>query len=60
MLALEAAKLALPALPILRPEELMEFRAENVKALRIFRRAMLTYAGELNSKIKGVNLPSSA
>jgi hypothetical protein len=54
VLALEAAKLALPALPILRPEELMEFRAENVKALRIFRRAMLTYAGELNSKIKGV------
>jgi hypothetical protein len=53
ILAIEATKLALPAFPILRPEELMEFRAENAQSLRNFRRAMLIYAAELNSKIKG-------
>jgi len=54
ILAVEATKLALPALPIMHPEELMEFRAENTDTLRHFRRAMLTYASDLNGKIKGL------
>jgi len=41
ILAIECAKLALPEMPILHPEELMEFRADNVDALRNFRRSML-------------------
>jgi hypothetical protein len=45
----------LPPMPILRPEHLMEFRAENATALKTFRRSMLQYAGNLNSKIKDVS-----
>jgi hypothetical protein len=52
ILAIECTKLALPPMPILRPEHLMEFRAENTMALKTFRRAMLQYAADLNDKIK--------
>jgi hypothetical protein len=48
MLAIECVKLALPTLPLLRPEDLMEFRADNTVLLRAFRRGMLKYAGDLN------------
>jgi hypothetical protein len=54
MLAIECVRLALPELPLLRPEDLMEFRADNIAALRGFRRSMLRYAGELNGKVAGV------
>jgi hypothetical protein len=55
ILAVECAKLALPEMPILLPEELMEFRAENVDALRKFRRSMLQHASALNTKIKDLS-----
>jgi hypothetical protein len=55
ILAIECTKLALPPMPLLRPEHLMEFRAENAKALKTFRRSMLQYAGDLNVKIKDVS-----
>src|SRR5262245_4300183 len=55
ILAIECSKLALPPMPILRPEHLMEFRAENTAALRTFRRSMLQYAGDLNAKIKDLS-----
>lgn len=55
MLAIECAKLALPEMPVLGPEALMEFRAENVDALRAYRRAMLQYAGELNDSLKDLS-----
>jgi hypothetical protein len=48
MLAIECVKLALPALPLLWPEDLMEFRADNAVPLRAFRRGMLKYAADLN------------
>src|SRR5439155_25421575 len=53
--AIECTKLALPPMPILMPEHLMEFRAENATALKTFRRSMLQYAGDLNDKIKDVS-----
>jgi hypothetical protein len=55
VLAIECTKLALPPMPVLRPEDLMEFRAENREALRAFRRSMLQYAGDLNDKVKGLS-----
>jgi hypothetical protein len=55
ILAIECTKLVLPPMPILRPEHLMEFRAENATALKTFRRSMLQYAGDLNAKIKDVS-----
>jgi hypothetical protein len=55
ILAIECAKIALPEMPVLHPEELMEFRAENAEALRGFRRSMLQYAAELNGKIKDLS-----
>ncbi len=42
-------------MPILNPEDLMEFRAENQDALRGFRRSMLTYAADLNGKINDLS-----
>lgn len=54
MLAIECVRLALPELPLLWPEDLMEFRADNSAALRSFRRSMLRYAGDLNGKIANV------
>ena len=44
-IALQAMHLVLPEMPLLRPEDLMEFRQENARHLRAFRRAMLRYAG---------------
>jgi hypothetical protein len=55
MLAIECAKLALPELPLLWPEDLMEFRAENRAELRVFRRSLLRYAGELDAKLANVS-----
>lgn len=55
ILAVECAKLALPEMPVMTPEELMQFRGENVDALRAYRRAMLQYAGELGGKLKGLS-----
>jgi hypothetical protein len=54
MLAIECAKLALPELPLLWPEDLMEFRVENRAELRVFRRSLLRYAGELDAKLGDV------
>jgi hypothetical protein len=51
IIAIECTKLVLPQLPMLRPEDLMEFRAENQKTLRTFRRSMLSYAADLNKSI---------
>lgn len=50
-LAMESVMLALPALAVLMPEELMEFREENVRYLRRFRTAMLKYTGELSKEL---------
>lgn len=44
-IALQAMHLVLPEMPLLRPDDLMEFRQENAPHLRAFRRAMLRYAG---------------
>jgi hypothetical protein len=52
ILAMECIKVALPALPVLTPEDLMEFRADNRESLRAFRRSMLRYAGDLRGKIR--------
>jgi hypothetical protein len=54
ILALECVRLALPELPLLRPEDLMEFREANTTTLRAFRRSMLRYAAELNGAIRGL------
>jgi hypothetical protein len=51
MLAIECVKLSLPPLPVLRPEDLMEFRAENTASLRAFRSGMLKYAADLNREV---------
>jgi len=52
ILAIECTKLVLPPTPLLRPEDIMEFRAANASLLRGFRRSMLRYAADLNGKIK--------
>jgi hypothetical protein len=44
-------RLLLPEIPVLAPSDLMEFRDESKKELRAFRRAMLTYAAELNKSL---------
>jgi hypothetical protein len=54
IIAIECTKLVLPQLPILRPEDLMEFRADNIETLRGFRRSMLRYAADLNKRIGGI------
>jgi hypothetical protein len=51
ILAIECTKIALPPTPVLRIEDLMEFRA-NTALLGGFRRSMLRYAADLNGKIK--------
>jgi hypothetical protein len=51
MLSIACVKLALPALPLLRPEDLMEFRADNTAPLRAFRSGMLKYAADLNREV---------
>jgi len=54
LLAIHCTALVLPKMAVLSPARLMEFRAENEKTLRTFRRAMLRYAGELNAEISGL------
>jgi hypothetical protein len=51
-LAVECTRVALPQMPLLRIEDLIEFREDNKALLRGFRRSMLAYAAELNGKIK--------
>ncbi|HXW30161.1 MAG TPA: hypothetical protein VEK55_12430 [Xanthobacteraceae bacterium] len=55
ILAIECTRIALPPTPLMRPEDLMEFRQANSTLLRGFRRSMLRYAADLNSKIKGLS-----
>jgi hypothetical protein len=55
IIAVECTKLALPATPLLRPEDLMEFRDANKELLRAFRRSMLRYAADLSGKISGLS-----
>jgi hypothetical protein len=52
ILAVECTRIVLPPMPLLRPEDLMEFREANKDLLRGFRRSMLRYAADLNGKIK--------
>jgi hypothetical protein len=54
ILAVECTRVALPPTPLLRPEDIMEFREANAHLLRGFRRSMLRYAADLNSKIKDI------
>jgi hypothetical protein len=54
IIAIECTKLVLPELPMLHPEDLMEFRAENTATLRAFRRSMLRYADDLNKRLSGI------
>ena len=51
-LALQTMSVALDGVPLLAPDDLMEFRDANTAALRAFRRAMLRYAGEWRDKLK--------
>jgi hypothetical protein len=55
ILAIECTRIALPPTPLLRPEDIMEFREVNAPLLRGFRRSMLRYAADLNNKIKDVS-----
>lgn len=54
-LAMQCMNVALPDLPLLSPDDLMEFRSENKDLLRGFRRAMLRYAGEWRGELKGLS-----
>lgn len=54
-LALRTMTVALDGLPLLAPDDIMEFRDANAEALRAFRRAMLRYAGEWREKLKGLS-----
>jgi hypothetical protein len=56
ILTIECTKLVLPTLPVLHPNDLMEFRDKNKGALRTFRRSMLGYAKDLNDKIDGLDV----
>jgi hypothetical protein len=55
ILVVECTRVALPPTPLLRPEDLMEFRDANSTLLRGFRRSMLRYAADLNGKIKDMD-----
>jgi hypothetical protein len=55
ILAVECTRIALPPTPLLQPEDIMEFREANAPLLRGFRRSMLRYAADLNSKIKDLS-----
>jgi hypothetical protein len=55
ILAIECTRIALPPTPLLRLEDLMEFREANAALLRGFRRSMLRYAADLNNKIQDVS-----
>ncbi|MBR1193875.1 hypothetical protein JQ634_35395 [Bradyrhizobium sp. AUGA SZCCT0240] len=49
MLSILSIRLLLPEIPVLTPQDLMEFRAESAAELRSFRGSMLGYAKDLNS-----------
>lgn len=51
LLAFESVGLVLPDLPVLTPQEIVEFRMENSKELKNFRGAMFRFAKSLNSLI---------
>lgn len=53
LLAIHSVLTTLPDLPLLAPERLAEFRAENQAELRAFRATMLRYAGKIRKDIKG-------
>jgi hypothetical protein len=55
LLAIHCTKLVLPAMTVMQPAELMEFREKNATHLRNFRRAMLRHADDLNKRIAGLN-----
>jgi hypothetical protein len=55
-LAMECTRIALPPMPLLRIEDLMEFRENHKELLRGFRRSMLRYAADLNDKIKDLTV----
>lgn len=55
ILAVECTRIALPPTPLLRPEDLMEFRETNAALLRGFRRSMLRYAADLSAKVKDLD-----
>ena len=55
ILAVQCTQIILPPVPLLQPEDLMEFRGANAALLRGFRRSMLRYAADLNGKIKGMD-----
>ncbi len=55
IIAIECARIALPDMPLLRPEDLMEFRAENKPTLRAFRRSMLRYASDLRGMVSNAS-----
>jgi hypothetical protein len=55
ILAVECTQIALSPTPLMYPEDMMEFRAENAALLRGFRRSMLRYANDLNGKINGLS-----
>ena len=56
ILAIECTKLVLPPTPVLRPEDIMEFREANAGLLRGFRKSMFRYAADLNGKISGLSI----
>lgn len=51
LVALESASIVLPDLPLLRPQEIVDFRSDNVKELQSFRASMLRYGRTLNADI---------
>jgi hypothetical protein len=53
IIAVESTKVALPRLPVLTPEDLMEFRSTSTEPLRAFRRSMIRYAADFNKNISG-------
>lgn len=53
-IALQAMSVALVDVPLLAPEDIMEFRDANSGELRSFRRAMLRYAGQWRGKLEGL------
>jgi hypothetical protein len=55
ILAVECTRIILPPVPLLGPEDLMEFRDANAALLRGFRRSMLRYAADLNGKIENMD-----
>jgi hypothetical protein len=59
-IALQAMSVALSDIPLLAPDDLMEFRDSNAQSLRAFRRAMLRYAGEWRGNLEGLTAEQAA